>query len=108
MLSSLALYCIGWEGLHTSLKLEDAFIYLYDGRMVGIFSNPSTDTSVPKNAPDAIFNSLKTKISWDPLDDRTACPYEIWFLPLPAKCFCMKACPLYGIRRDMYTYMFTS
>ncbi len=36
MLSSLALYCVGWEGLQTSLKPEEAFIYLYDGRMVGM------------------------------------------------------------------------
>ncbi len=36
MLSSLALYCVGWEGFHTSLKPEETFIYLYDGRMVGM------------------------------------------------------------------------
>ncbi len=36
MLSSLALHCVGWEGLQTSLKPEEAFIYLYDGRMVGM------------------------------------------------------------------------
>ncbi len=29
-----AIYCVGLEGLHTSLKLEEALIYLYDGRMV--------------------------------------------------------------------------
>ncbi len=32
-----AIYCVGLEGLHTSLKPEEAFIYLYnDGRMVGM------------------------------------------------------------------------
>ena len=32
-----AIYCVGLEGLHTSLKPEEALIYLYslyDGRMV--------------------------------------------------------------------------
>ncbi len=28
-----AIYCVGLEGLHTSLKPEEALIYLYDGRM---------------------------------------------------------------------------
>ncbi len=31
-----ALYCVGREGLLTSLKPEEALIYLYDGRMVGL------------------------------------------------------------------------
>ncbi len=29
-----AIYCVGLEGLHTSLKPGEALIYLYDGRMV--------------------------------------------------------------------------
>ncbi len=29
-----AFYCVGLEGLHTSLKPEEVLIYLYDGRMV--------------------------------------------------------------------------
>ncbi len=33
-----ALYCVGQEGLHTSLKPEEALIYLYDGRMAGMMS----------------------------------------------------------------------
>ncbi len=27
-----AIYCVGLEGLHTSLKPAEALIYLYDGR----------------------------------------------------------------------------
>ncbi len=33
-----AIYCVGLEGLHTSLKPEEAVIYLYDGRMVELSS----------------------------------------------------------------------
>ncbi len=29
-----AIYCVDLEGLHTSLKPEEALIYLYDGPMV--------------------------------------------------------------------------
>ncbi len=31
-------YALGQEDLHTSLKPEEALIYLYDGRMVGVSS----------------------------------------------------------------------
>ncbi len=34
MYISLALYCVVPEGFHTSLKPEEALIYLYDGCMV--------------------------------------------------------------------------
>ncbi len=33
-----AIYCVGQEGFYTSLKPEEALIYLYDGRMVGMMS----------------------------------------------------------------------
>ena len=33
-----AIYCVGLEGLHTSLKLEEPLIYLYDGIMVELSS----------------------------------------------------------------------
>ena len=33
-----ALLCLGQEGLHTSLKPEEALIYFYNGRMVGLSS----------------------------------------------------------------------
>ncbi len=34
MYISLALYCVVPEGFHTSMKPEEALIYLYDGCMV--------------------------------------------------------------------------
>ncbi len=33
-----AIYCVGLEGLRTSLKPEEALIYLYDGLMVELSS----------------------------------------------------------------------
>ena len=38
MYISLALYCVVPEGFHTSLKPEEALIYLYDGCMVRILT----------------------------------------------------------------------
>ncbi len=39
-------YCVGQEGLHTSLKPEEALIYLYDGRMVGLFSHAEVGSTI--------------------------------------------------------------
>ncbi len=41
-----ALHCRGQEGLHTSLKLEEAFIYFYDGRMVGLSSQAAVGSTI--------------------------------------------------------------
>ncbi len=41
-----ALHCCGQEGLHTSLKLEEALIYLYDGHMVGLSSQAAVGSTI--------------------------------------------------------------
>ena len=40
-----ALHCLGQEGLHTSLKPEEALIYLYDGRMVDLSHKQQLEAS---------------------------------------------------------------
>ncbi len=41
-----AVYCVGQEDLHTSLKPEKALIYLYDGRMVGLSSQAAVGSTI--------------------------------------------------------------
>ncbi len=41
-----ALYCVGQEGLHTSLKPEEALTYLYGGRMVGLSSQAAVRSTI--------------------------------------------------------------
>ncbi len=41
-----ALHCLGQEGLHTSLKSEEALIYLYDDRMVGLSSQAAVGSTI--------------------------------------------------------------
>ena len=41
-----AIYCVGLEGLNTSLKTEEALIYVYDGPIAGFSSQVAARSSL--------------------------------------------------------------
>ncbi len=56
-----ALHCLGQEGLHTRLKPEEALIYLYDGRMIGLYSQASVGSTMGSSTK-TLHNLYGTKL----------------------------------------------
>ncbi len=58
-----AIYCVGLEGLHNSLKPEEAVIYLYDGRMVELSSQATVGSIIDFPLP--VWNQVQTSRPYD-------------------------------------------
>ncbi len=59
-MAAYAVYCIGQEGLLTSLKPEEALICLYDGHMVGLSSQAAVGSTIESTK--TCHNLYRTKL----------------------------------------------